>query len=94
MGRIKRGFSKGSVVVCIKDEWQIGRRFITVGREYIVLEYLPKNSSQNLRYIDGYPKIMIKEDTIGLKKLLSCSYFMPKDEYLRKLRNDKISQII
>ena len=96
MGRIKKGFNVGSIVICIKDEWQIDNRFITAGREYIILEYWPKpnKSKHSILNSEHYPKIMIKDDTIGLKKLLSCGYFMPKDEYIKKLRDDKLSKII
>ena len=96
MGRIKKGFSKGSIVVCIKGEWSNGNRFITVGKEYTVLSYWhkPNKSSHSILNSDNYPKIMIKEDTIGLQKLIPCDYFMPKNEYISKIRNEKIDKII
>lgn len=95
MGRIKKGFTVGSIVVCIKGEWSNGNRFITVGKEYTVLSYwhMPNKSSHSILNSENYPKIMIKGDTIG-QKLIPCIYFMPKDEYVRKLRNNKLSQII
>ena len=92
MGRIKRGFNKGSIVVCIEDEFQIGRRFITVGEEYTVLSYSHKPNKSSIFNSEHFPQIMIKVDNI--LKNISCSHFMPKDEYVRKIRNDKLSQII
>ena len=93
MGRIKKGFSKGSIVVCVKDEWQNGSRFITVGREYIVIEYWPKTSTLDKLIHTQYPRILIKEDRIGIKKLIPCSYFMPKDEFISKERDTKLKSL-
>lgn len=90
MGRSKKGFSKGSVVVCIKNDWQNGQRFITIGKEYIVLSYY----RSHFRSPRGYPRILIKEDTVGGTRIVPCSYFMSKDEHLRLQRENKINEII
>lgn len=91
MGRIKRGFSRGSIVVCIK-EFGNSNGFITVGEEYTVLSYSHKLNKSSCLNSEHFPQIMIKVNNI-LKKI-PCSYFMTKDDYVRKLRNDKLSQII
>ena len=90
MGRIKRGFGKGSIVVCIKELGNING--FTVGEEYTVLSYSHKPNKSSFLNSEHFPQIMIKVNNI--LKNISCSHFMPKDEYVRKIRNDKLSQII
>lgn len=81
MSRPKKGYEAGSIVVCIKEEWQNGSRCTTIGKEYIV-SFWSKN------------QVLIKEDTVGLKMLLPFSNFLPKNEYLQLQREKKLNQII
>ena len=90
MGRIRKGFSKGSSVICTVDIDSI----ITFGKEYIVLEYWGKHyQNHSLHKGDEWPKIMINENRRGLKKLLPCKYFMPKDEFISKERDTKLKKL-
>jgi len=90
MGRIRKGFGKGSPVICTIEDYQV----ITFGKEYTVLEYWGKHYQNHSLYKgDEWPKIMINGDRGNLKKLLPCKYFMPKDEFLSKKRDDKLKDL-
>ena len=47
MGRIRKGFSKGSPVICIIEDYSI----VTFGKEYTVLEYWGKHYQNHSLYI-------------------------------------------
>lgn len=90
MGRIRKGFSRGSSVICTTASDPI----TTFGKEYNVLEYWGKHYQNHSLYKgDEWPKIMIDEDRRGLKKLLPCKYFMPKDEFISKERDTKLKKL-
>ncbi len=83
MGRVKKGFNKGDIVICIETLSPI----ITEGKEYKVDWYVHKTSNME-------PSICIREDRAGLSKVVKCKYFLPKNEYYYSKRNNKIDTVL
>lgn len=90
MGRIRRGFHKGEIVIAQVSINEV----ITEFREYEVLAYLGKHYQRRSLYKGDWPKIMISEDKHGLKKILPCHLFIPKSEWLAKRRIDILNKIL
>ncbi len=91
MGRTRDGFKNGSIVVCIDTD---NISWLTLYKEYEILWYVSKSVVSPYSKGPNVPKIMIWEDRIGLKKLVSCDLFMPKHKYQSMLRDKKINSVL
>jgi hypothetical protein len=89
MGRIKGGFRPGEIVVS-----KVGiTGILTSGKEYLIIYYSPTNNTSSIFKTKDYPKISIKDDR-GLLKMFPCEYFIPKREWIKKVREEKLNKLL